>query len=360
MDQNTSLYYKSGEKYHNFMKTILNRCRYSECFHKDKDCSDKIIKAHSIQHNRILNKLSENGDVLTFSFDISKPINELEKAVESIDFKMDKIGKKVASTFRGFCQYHDNFLFRPIEETDYKLGNREQEFLFAYRALAKGYSDIRSTISSNKELIKMVDDRSIDELYKTIYHGDIPEELYKYLKEYFISQVDGDLLVLNILDGLKVSFNKNLNKRNFTKVCTDTIVLPEEFHIAVSSMIYLGKDTRGEIINNFDQEGVKYKPLFITIFPQNNNTFVLLSYLKKDRKSFKFIKEDLMKKTIDEVKVVLTNIICNKIDNFYYSPLFWERLNLENKQVFLNQFTSSNISTKNDLDNINNINIFAT
>ncbi|MFS0596893.1 hypothetical protein AB1L16_09140 [Peribacillus frigoritolerans] len=43
-----------------------NKNLWSGCFHTDSNCSQRIIKAHSIQNNKILNKISENGKVLMF------------------------------------------------------------------------------------------------------------------------------------------------------------------------------------------------------------------------------------------------------------------------------------------------------
>lgn len=359
MSNNILLEGRGGELYRNFMKNLLNQCRYSECFHKDHNCSPKIIKAHSLQKNRILNKLSEKGEVLTFSFDISKPIDNLINAVESIDFKMNRSGMKVASTFRGFCQYHDNLLFKPIEEHDYEMGNQEQEFLFAYRAFAKAYSDLRSGISMNKKLVEMIDDRTIEKLYQTIYLGNISDELFEEVKNYIKDQLSGDLLVRDIMDAMKVSFNKNLDYKRFYKTSTHTIVFPKEHYFALSSMIYLGRDINGQIINDFSKSGLNYKPLFITIFPQNKKTYIILSWFKKDAFKFQFIKNDLMNRSDEYIQILLTNIIANKIDNFYYSPMFWEILCEDNKKAFLKQFTASNISSMNDLDNVNmSINIF--
>ena len=55
--------------------------------------------------------------------------------------KMIRIGRKSASTFKGFCKMHDSKIFSPIEDNDYENSNL-QNFFFAYRACA--YDNTRS------------------------------------------------------------------------------------------------------------------------------------------------------------------------------------------------------------------------
>jgi len=103
-----------------------------ECFHEDENCNERIIKAHSVQNNKILNVISEDGHVHMFG-------SELDEGYH-LKAKMQNKGRKVATTFTGFCGYHDNEIFKPIEAHHYIIGNKEQEFLFAYRALANTVS----------------------------------------------------------------------------------------------------------------------------------------------------------------------------------------------------------------------------
>ena len=48
------------------MQSIENNARIKQCLHPNQDeCDQKIIKAHAIQNNRILNKIAEEGHVIT-------------------------------------------------------------------------------------------------------------------------------------------------------------------------------------------------------------------------------------------------------------------------------------------------------
>lgn len=57
---------KLGEAISASMLNIKNEARIKRCLHpKQDECQGKIVKAHAIQNNRILNKLAENGMVVT-------------------------------------------------------------------------------------------------------------------------------------------------------------------------------------------------------------------------------------------------------------------------------------------------------
>lgn len=44
------------------ISNIKNEARIKHCLHPNKEeCSEKIVKAHAIQNNRILNRIAENG-----------------------------------------------------------------------------------------------------------------------------------------------------------------------------------------------------------------------------------------------------------------------------------------------------------
>lgn len=108
------------------------------CFYRDKtDCTTKIKKAHSIQKEKILVQLEEtiNKNMVIYSFDNTKS----DENFNTIDFI--PIGKKKASIFTGFCDYHDAKLFSPIENFDLSFTD-EQKFLISYRSFAHSFHKI--------------------------------------------------------------------------------------------------------------------------------------------------------------------------------------------------------------------------
>ena len=102
------------------------------CLHPEASpstCSNTISKAHTIQRAGGLSAIAENGHVITG-----------KKGFENI-FKNDgrivpgPIGIGNASTFMGFCSFHDNKLFEPIENNSFNLNN-ETAFLLSFRSIS--------------------------------------------------------------------------------------------------------------------------------------------------------------------------------------------------------------------------------
>ena len=107
---------------------LYRECQFKKCIFPDQsNCSKKVIKAHSIQKNKILNRIAENG--MLISADAQNTLFTKE---------FEKIGVRSTSTFFGFCNYHDTNLFSEIENKEHK-GSIEQNFLHAYRACALEY-----------------------------------------------------------------------------------------------------------------------------------------------------------------------------------------------------------------------------
>lgn len=64
------------KKFHNpnevYMYVVNQRNKRLFCMHKDGMCHSEIIKAHSIQNNKILSKLAYSGHVYIMDFNQNK------------------------------------------------------------------------------------------------------------------------------------------------------------------------------------------------------------------------------------------------------------------------------------------------
>ncbi|OCL26611.1 hypothetical protein U472_11545 [Orenia metallireducens] len=318
------------------LQSQLNKgCEYKDCFYSN--CSSKVINAHSIQNNKILNKISDDGDVLGIKVKINKfgfPKPTLER-----------IGRKKASTFLGFCNEHDTNIFKPIELYDYKIGNKEQEFLFAYRALAKEYNTKRTVKNLYEKMLSLSKEELIDLRKFCGIPIDIGLNDYKkHLK--LISR--GTNESIEKLESLKIPMNINLGKDKFYKIESKVIELPEEYHIAVSSLFFIEWDVEGNLINDL----IYYKnikPIFLTIFPQNQKTFIIMSYLQQHKNYFEFIDNQILNRALEKQKVIVSNMVTLYVENVYLSPIKWESLSEKEKRDYLKLYDMSLFSKPNSL-----------
>ncbi|MEO1055164.1 MAG: hypothetical protein AAFX87_31320 [Bacteroidota bacterium] len=132
-----------SREFKRFRSSFYKSSRIKECFHFDhSSCSNNIISAHSLQRSGVLDLLEEevNGNLSIYSF-----LNiEYDSAGKASGFT--PLGKKSASTFYGFCGYHDTEVFKKIENNDIDLENDEHCFLLSYRGFAKEYHAKKETL----------------------------------------------------------------------------------------------------------------------------------------------------------------------------------------------------------------------
>ncbi|WP_199795769.1 hypothetical protein [Bacillus thuringiensis] len=301
------------------LEKIKKECFLKECFHQDENCNDKIIKAHSIQNNRILNKISENGEVLMISAGSNNSSN--------FKTSMQRKGRRIATTFTGFCGRHDNDLFMPIEEKDYQVGNKEQEFLFAYRALAKEYhtkTTVGDMYRKMRQYMKAGEYHKLSNIFDENNQPDI--EHITYMAEAITGTLIGQEDAEARLKLFRKRMNNDLDNSNFNEIVTDVIELDEEYHIAVSSITFIERDLNNEVINRLDDLSAQLAPLFVTIFPQQGKTYILLSYFARNKRKYKFIKEQILSKSIRMQKVIISNLIVAYFENWVISPIKWNEL----------------------------------
>jgi DNA-binding HxlR family transcriptional regulator len=330
---------KSIGKLRSYLK---RKSKYKNCFYND--CEETPISSHSIQNNKILSELAEDGYVLKI---------DIEHTYQKSKFILTEKGRNVASTFKGFCGRHDKEIFASIEDYNYNIGNKKQEFLFAYRALAKEYHIKKTVYNMADHLIRL----SNEEYREVCNYCDIEEWDKNRLDNHFKDALIGTGDNLDKLKDYKKMMNINLDKERYYKIESDVIKLPIKYSIAASSMFFMEYDNRGNLINNFNRF-TNMKPIFFTIFPQGNFTYIIFSYFKTDKNYYDFINPQIISQETNFQKIIVSNILAIYVENFFVSPLLWEYLEEEVKERFLYIF-SNNIDLRAErllLDR--NINLF--
>ena len=126
------------------LQKMMDKTDFKICVYPDKSCCKLPIKnAHTLQNNGVLSAVSELEHVM-----VTDPLNKVREG-----YITRKISKNKATTFYGFCEYHDSYLFKDIELKEYK-NEIKQNFLFAYRVLAQEYHKKERVISSLQNCVK--------------------------------------------------------------------------------------------------------------------------------------------------------------------------------------------------------------
>jgi hypothetical protein len=290
------------------------------CFKNNEQCGSIIIDAHSITRNRILKRIAVDNHVCT-----------LVEAKDLGSLVMEKIGiRKEASVFQGFCNLHDNEIFHDIDDSDYVPGNLKQEFLFAYRAIAKEYHAKVESINITEKRLNAAINGDINMLSK--YENDIGFMYDSKQKNEFINRRKKYLELLNWhmerYDIYRNLLNGYLNNQRYDRMHTFRIEFAGEYPITTSSIFQIYFDVKGHQIYN----GNLIKPVILTVFPQNGTTYVLISCFTKDKYYYRYIEEQIIKSDETTQKRIISNMICCYVENFFLSPSLWDSYDEQTKQ----------------------------
>lgn len=292
------------------IEKLIKDSRVKQCLHPlQEECSEDIIKAHSIQNNGILSKVSENGKLTVIKPSFTR---------EGVSIEADYKGRKIASTFTGFCGKHDK-VFSDIENKPYEKKSK-QNFLLAYRAFAfeahrkaEATNIFGATVAQRPSILK-------DETQLMIYRG------------YQAAMAD------NLY--LKKIFDKAIVEEDYHVIQTLVIEVEGEALMAACSSIHLEYDLKGNqlnVVTSIDTTET-LKPLMINVFPQHGKTFVVFCWLKEDSIFYSNFISQLNHLEKEEMLLYVSNLIVSYTENFYINPAFWETFSNKEKNAIYRYF----------------------
>lgn len=293
------------------------RGRIRKCFFCDTE--NDIISSHSISEKRCLSLLAEDikGQKGVYSFkDIKWSWNHCYEAYGFGDF--DVVGIKQASTFKGFCSYHDQKLFKVIDECVFDPLSNEQCFLYCYRAFAH-------TVHSKKEELKRCNTESE---YKKWNLVSVEEE-----------GVNSDLC-LNLDLGEYPSIMRNwLELKDYTNLYHFHFETSKKLPIAASGVCEPPYTIFKNRINDYMDFSTPLNHIFINIIPEDCKTHILISAFKDQPKSIHFIEELKEAYETDKNKIgyFLTATLIFHVENTFVSPSLINSLpDTERRNLLLN------------------------
>lgn len=299
-------------------------CYAADCY-KD-ECTGRIVKAHSVSKSSNLKKIARDGHVYAVI-----PSSENFTKHKGV-LHPELLGINKASTFTGFCEFHDKKIFSPIENK-YFTGENEQVFLLAYRAQAReSYMklcqadalDLLKDVGKGKPIDEQIRIRTMNHFYgKGVKAGVRDAKIYKEKYE-------------NILIS-----------ENYSAVKAYIIFFKKTPSVLCSAGIFPECDFHGNSLQNvFDLEVTNDLITFSSI-ATNEGGAVVFSWLEdEDNKFFcqKFI-ESLLNIEPDFLSTSLIRFFFEFCENVFLEPNWWEGLEPKKKDYLINRMAS-----RGDLD----------
>jgi hypothetical protein len=298
------------------VKLFKNESRIEDCFHYNKaECSGAIKQAHSIQRNGRLSLIEGdvNGNKMiytstSYDADDSYPIKTLVP-----------VGKKEASTFYGFCDYHDTHLFSPIENFSFEDTDK-QCFLHSYRSLAHTYH-------RKKEEYKI--------LMKPSQSRDIHDPFVLMMKqrgvEIGMADLERERNRLNIL----------LNAEEYDGLIYYTMIFPDRYPIAFAGAFNPYFSTNGRVIIDKSKvfEPDAFKTMMLTVLPDLDSTIIIFACFAEDVECVMYI-DELESMPEERRKRAISSAIISAGENFFMAPAVWNALGPKGQRSLCDELIS--------------------
>lgn len=300
-EKHFSAIYKASQ---NLKREAQEKC----CLHPDKDhCSEKIIKTHAIQNNRILKKIAENGEVVT----VDGQSNIIFQGTQTK-------GRKIATTFTGFCGHHDKTTFQDIEDREFE-GSSKQLFLFAYRTLAWHFHKKREQAKANSIMRKR-----------------LSADGYIYPEDSLVGEMTKSLL-LGIKDNQTEldDFNEALLKENYDILSSYIWTIPYEIEFAISMMHELEFDIEGNQINDLENLDKRPKKIYLNIFPGKGISYCIWSWLSIWDDYYKKFSIQFDRLSDEDKKNYFNNYLPRWSDAIIISPRLWKSWGSDIQESFI-------------------------
>lgn len=302
--------------YHNLTKRVRQLRKLKDCLSPDENCSKEFGRAHTVSKASSLIHIAENQHVISLS---ANPFAKSNKNV--LNCKRTSIND--ASTFYGFCKYHDEVLFSCIDK-DELVPTPEQLFMQAYRIHCRELTG---------KCIQSLSYPTIDELAE-IYGIDrrtitFPPEFRAIMDSTFQGVVD--------CNETKNNLDIILKSRKFRELRTCLLRFKSQPVLACASGLHPDYLSNGEPLQDFANFDKKLENLLFTVLPQESGGIVAFSFMAKESSSPLRMIRDLLQQT-PLTSAILWHAVA-RCENIAFRPSWWNRLNKQTKGLLSEAMT---------------------
>ena len=278
-----------------------------------------IVKAHTIQRKGGLNRIARNGHVYNFLLG-SHHTKDNDAGVAQPEL----IGINEASTFTGFCTFHDNKTFEPIEKYTFE-SNQHHAFLLAYRAICREFYENASapemiapfrTLDKGRSLSEQVD------LQETLNNAKASfESGFKEIQTY------------------KTAYDSALQRSDFSEVRFYVVrfdCIPDLLCNGATQPQY---DFQGTLLQDLLTFGTLPDHISFSLIPIDSGGAAVFSWLGENKTSEKLVRS-LASLSDDLLPHAIVRFTFEYFENIFASPSWWDGLAETAKQALLLRQTS--------------------
>lgn len=269
------------------------------------ECAKGIINSHTVSKSGSLGDIARDGHVYSL-----KPSLKALDATGGI-FIPQLTGWKDASTFPGFCGYHDKTLFSPLEDTPF-TGSKEQCFLLAYRAIA----------------LEMYA-KSVSHYQKEFRHA-LSYSNPEARKNIDFSNYGTDLGMQDAI-AMKAAYDAVMERGDWTQICGILFEFDTTYPIQCTSSFFPDYDVHGNVVQDVGDNPKCPDVICIISFAADSKSYFCLLWLEEHNESCSAFAASLQSLPTQQLPSVIGAILLQRSENCHLAPTWYEGLSAEGK-----------------------------
>lgn len=270
----------------------------------DPSICDKVIAAHTVQKARVLAALVDARNHV-------RSFRRVRLRDGDTPPRPRDIGWSEASTFPGFCAYHDRTTFAPLETRPFD-GGIEQCFLVAYRALCYEMYQKRGILRSAPAVTHLLD------------RGRSPEE-QRWIQEAHAISIAGARRGFAQLSQAKVAMDAQLVSGNIAGWSRMVLRFEGELCIATTGAIAPNLDFDGKGLQVLHDPTSKMELLMCGVTADDSGGAVVLLWSATDPSPTQFVRS-LTGRELAVLPSMLVQFMFAHLENTYFSAKWWDSL----------------------------------
>jgi len=305
---------QSPPSFYELDQELRQAFKSKRCLHPSAEislCKGGIIRAHTVQKNGSLSVISEAGHVM--SFYVNPSLQELLQ--NNGIFNAKRVGINKASTFTGFCGFHDSHTFEPIERHIFDSTNAEQVFLYAYRATAREVFTKMSAITS------LNFQRDIDK------GKDIDAQ--RFLQGFLAARRTSLEKGMEMLMAQKSSFDRCLLSHDFSGIKYYVLELDRPPNIMCSFGCNPEYDFQANPLQNLPalaRAGQKVDFITCSVVANGSRGAIIFAWLEENRSVCSRLVKSLDALSIERAPHAVVRFVLEFCENVFFAPVWWKAL----------------------------------
>ncbi len=292
------------------------------CLHPEAGattCTNRPIKAHTIQRRGGLEAIAEGGHVISGKRGYEKIFKNEGRVVP------DRIGLANASTFMGFCGLHDNSLFEPIEQHHFELDD-SAAFLLGYRAIAYEYLTKKNALE-NVEI-----QRSLDK------GKDFQTQVY--IQEHLHLYRTGLIRGMQDLEYWKAEYDRRLISGDYSDIQHYALKFDGALPFVCCGGFQPEVSFDGRQLQILTRSTEELEPVCVNVSVMNQQTFLVFAWLGGGGGPAEDFVHSFYSLHDDAKANMGLHLAVEHIENTYFRPSWWESIGASHQRHLVERMRS--------------------